>query len=85
VPSHRGKLIAATNDAEGDKLAEIKGRAEAMASEGTAVERRRARAMEPNLHCTAALLSPSTGIIDNHFAAGCRRRGRARRRGLPQP
>src|SRR5437879_6272003 len=25
-----------------------------------------ARAMEPNLHCTAALLSPSTGIIDSH-------------------
>jgi L-2-hydroxyglutarate oxidase LhgO len=23
-------------------------------------------AMEPNLHCTAALLSPSTGIIDSH-------------------
>src|SRR5260370_1394715 len=25
-----------------------------------------ARAMEPNLHCTAALFSPSTGIIDSH-------------------
>jgi L-2-hydroxyglutarate oxidase LhgO len=25
-----------------------------------------ARAMEPALHCTAALLSPSTGIIDSH-------------------
>ena len=25
-----------------------------------------ARAMEPQLHCTAALLSPSTGIVDSH-------------------
>ena len=25
-----------------------------------------AMAMEPELHCVAALLSPSTGIIDSH-------------------
>ena len=62
-----GKLIVATNDAESDRLAEIKGRAEANGVEGmrllTAEE---AMKMEPNLLCTAALLSPSTGIIDSH-------------------
>ena len=62
-----GKLIAATNAEEDAKLAGIKRRAEANGVEGmrvlTAAE---ARAMEPNLHCTSALLSPSTGIIDSH-------------------
>src|SRR6266542_5994060 len=62
-----GKLIVATNEAEAEKLAEIKGRAEANGVEGmrllTAAE---AIAMEPNLQCTAALLSPATGIIDSH-------------------
>jgi L-2-hydroxyglutarate oxidase LhgO len=40
-----------------------------------------ARALEPSLNCDAALLSPSTGIIDSHAymlalrgAAECRRR-----------
>jgi len=62
-----GKLIVATNDAEGAKLAEIKGRAEANGVEGmrflTAAE---AMTLEPNLQCTAALLSPATGIVDSH-------------------
>jgi L-2-hydroxyglutarate oxidase LhgO len=62
-----GKLIVATNEDESARLAEIKGRAEANGVEGmrllTADE---ALAMEPNLQCTAALLSPSTGIIDSH-------------------
>jgi L-2-hydroxyglutarate oxidase LhgO len=62
-----GKLIVATNEAESEKLVEIKGRAEANGVEGmrllTAAE---ASAMEPNLHCTAALLSPRTGIVDSH-------------------
>ena len=48
-------------------LAGIKRRAEANGVEGmrvlTAAE---AIAMEPNLRCTSALLSPSTGIIDSH-------------------
>jgi len=62
-----GKLIAATNEVENDKLAEIKGRAEANGVEGMRLlSAGEARAMEPNLHCTAALLSPSTGIIDSH-------------------
>jgi L-2-hydroxyglutarate oxidase LhgO len=62
-----GKLIVATDQTEAEKLTEIKGRAEANGVEGmrllTAAE---AMAMEPNLRCTAALLSPSTGIIDSH-------------------
>jgi L-2-hydroxyglutarate oxidase LhgO len=62
-----GKLIAATNDAENEKLAEIKGRAEANGVEGMRLlSADEAIALEPNLHCTAALLSPRTGIIDSH-------------------
>jgi L-2-hydroxyglutarate oxidase LhgO len=62
-----GKLIVATDEAESEKLTEIKGRAEANGVEGmrllTADE---AIALEPNLHCRAALFSPATGIIDSH-------------------
>jgi len=62
-----GKLIVATNEAESERLAEIKGRAEANGVEGmrllTAAE---ATTLEPNLKCTAALLSPATGIVDSH-------------------
>lgn len=62
-----GKLIVATDDTESARLAEIKARAEANGVEGmrllTAGE---ATMLEPNLRCTAALLSPSTGIVDSH-------------------
>ncbi|MBV9250409.1 MAG: NAD(P)/FAD-dependent oxidoreductase [Acetobacteraceae bacterium] len=62
-----GKLIAATNAEEDAMLAGIKRRAEANGVEGmrvlTAAE---AIAMEPNLRCTSALLSPTTGIVDSH-------------------
>ncbi|HTB45413.1 MAG TPA: NAD(P)/FAD-dependent oxidoreductase [Acetobacteraceae bacterium] len=62
-----GKLIAATNAEEDSLLAGIKRRAEANGVEGmrvlTAAE---AIAMEPNLHCTSALHSPATGVIDSH-------------------
>lgn len=62
-----GKLIVATNEAESEKLAEIRGRAEANGVEGMRLlDASEARALEPNLHCTAALLSPRTGIIDSH-------------------
>jgi L-2-hydroxyglutarate oxidase LhgO len=62
-----GKLIVATNAEEDAMLAGIKRRAEA-----NGVERMRvlsaaeAMALEPNLSCTSALLSPVTGIIDSH-------------------
>jgi L-2-hydroxyglutarate oxidase LhgO len=62
-----GKLIVATNAEEDAMLAGIKRRAEANGVDGmrvlTATE---AIAMEPNLSCTSALLSPVTGIIDSH-------------------
>ena len=42
-----------------------------------------ARALEPALNCDAALLSPSTGIIDSHaYHAGAARRRRSCRRGM---
>ncbi len=62
-----GKLIVATSDAETETLAGIKARAEANGVEGlrflTAAE---ATALEPNLRCTGALLSPTTGVVDSH-------------------
>ncbi|HEX2941716.1 MAG TPA: NAD(P)/FAD-dependent oxidoreductase [Rhodopila sp.] len=62
-----GKLIVATSTQEDSMLAGIKQRAEANGVEGmrvlTAAE---AIALEPNLACTSALLSPATGIIDSH-------------------
>ena len=62
-----GKLIVATNDDESARLTEIKGRAEANGVEGMRLlSAAEATALEPNLRCTAALLSPATGIIDSH-------------------
>ena len=65
--SNCGKLIVATSEAEDGMLAAIKGRAEANGVEGMRVlPGAEARTMEPNLRCTSALLSPTTGIIDSH-------------------
>ncbi|MBS0519010.1 MAG: NAD(P)/FAD-dependent oxidoreductase [Proteobacteria bacterium] len=62
-----GKLIVATDDAEAQRLDEIRERAEANGVEGMRLlSASEARALEPNLHCTAALLSPATGIVDSH-------------------
>ncbi|MFO1160675.1 MAG: NAD(P)/FAD-dependent oxidoreductase [Reyranellaceae bacterium] len=62
-----GKLIVATSEAESEMLATIKGRAEANGVEGMRLlSAAEAKAMEPNLVCTAALLSPATGIVDSH-------------------
>ncbi len=62
-----GKLIVATSLAENVQLSSIKSRAEANGVEGmrllTSAE---ASEFEPQLVCTAALLSPETGIIDSH-------------------
>ncbi len=62
-----GKLIVATNDDEAARLGGIKARAEGNGVEGmrllTAQE---ALALEPNLVCRAALLSPTTGVVDSH-------------------
>jgi L-2-hydroxyglutarate oxidase LhgO len=61
-----GKLIVATDDAEAALLDGIQARA---AANGVPLEKllaNQAIAMEPNLRCTAALYSPTTGIIDSH-------------------
>jgi L-2-hydroxyglutarate oxidase LhgO len=62
-----GKLIVAVDDSE---MASLKARKAAAEANGvhdlswlTAAE---AKAMEPELTCVGALLSPSTGIIDSH-------------------
>ncbi|WP_353646358.1 NAD(P)/FAD-dependent oxidoreductase [Mesorhizobium sp. WSM2239] len=68
VPYSRcGKLIVATDAADALKLQEIAQRAArngvddlSLLSGGEAI------ALEPQLSCTAALLSPSTGIVDSH-------------------
>jgi L-2-hydroxyglutarate oxidase LhgO len=62
-----GKLIVATTANEAAKLQSIRAHAEAngvldlQTLSGDA-----ARTLEPALNCVAALLSPSTGIIDSH-------------------
>ena len=62
-----GKLIVATNGDESARLIQIKGRAEANGVEGMRLlSAAEARGLEPNLQCTAALLSPATGIVDSH-------------------
>lgn len=62
-----GKLIVATSAEEDGRLAGIKARAEANGVEGMRVlSRKEALAMEPALHCTSALYSPVTGVLDSH-------------------
>jgi L-2-hydroxyglutarate oxidase LhgO len=68
VPHDRcGKLIVATSKAQNATLAVIKDRAAACGMEELECwDAARAKALEPALRCTAALWSPSTGIIDSH-------------------
>ncbi|MDB5625281.1 MAG: FAD-dependent oxidoreductase [Tardiphaga sp.] len=62
-----GKLIVATTPTETEKLAAIRAHAGANGVDDlTTLSGAEARAMEPALACDAALLSPSTGIIDSH-------------------
>ena len=62
-----GKLIVATTVSETEKLASIRAHAEANGvTDLQTLAGEAARALEPALHCEAALLSPSTGIIDSH-------------------
>src|SRR3954464_5887591 len=62
-----GKLIVAANPKETEKLQSIKAHAEANGVlDMQLLSGEAARALEPALHCDAALLSPSTGIIDSH-------------------
>jgi L-2-hydroxyglutarate oxidase LhgO len=62
-----GKLIVATAPKESEKLQSIKAHAEANGVDDLqTLTGEDARALEPALNCEAALLSPSTGIIDSH-------------------
>jgi L-2-hydroxyglutarate oxidase LhgO len=62
-----GKLIVATTPKETEKLASIRAHAEANGVlDLETLDAAAARALEPALNCEAALLSPSTGIIDSH-------------------
>ncbi len=68
VPHARlGKLIVATSDEEIPGVEKIEAAAKA---NGVAnlewLSASEAARLEPELHCVAALLSPSTGIIDSH-------------------
>ena len=62
-----GKLIVATSEQEIPVLDDIRNKARANGVDDlellTAAQ---AQALEPALSCTAALLSPSTGIVDSH-------------------
>ncbi|WP_375466243.1 NAD(P)/FAD-dependent oxidoreductase, partial [uncultured Methylobacterium sp.] len=62
-----GKLIVAADDAEGEAITAIRARGEANGVADLALlDAGQARRLEPNLACTAALLSPRTGIVDSH-------------------
>lgn len=62
-----GKLIVAANEAEARQLDVIAARArECGVTDLYAIDGRRAQALEPELKCYRALVSPSTGIVDSH-------------------
>ena len=62
-----GKLIVATSPKETLKLQSIRAHAEANGVlDLQTLSGEAARALEPALNCDAALLSPSTGIVDSH-------------------
>jgi len=68
VPHRKcGKLIVATSDAETAKLEQIAAQGAINDVEGLAmVSAAEAKALEPELTCTAALVSPETGIVSAH-------------------
>ncbi len=68
VPHKRcGKLIVATSDAQNATLETIKANARAIGMPDLELwTAEQAMELEPRLRCTAALWSPTTGIIDSH-------------------
>jgi L-2-hydroxyglutarate oxidase LhgO len=68
VPHRRcGKLIVATDQLQVRELQNIKAKAHANGvTDVDFIPREKAMEWEPELHCVAALHSPSTGIIDSH-------------------
>jgi L-2-hydroxyglutarate oxidase LhgO len=68
VPHQRcGKLIVATSAEQVGQLEAIRMKAAANGVDDLVqITAQQAQEMEPQLHCTAALHSPSTGIVDSH-------------------
>ncbi|WP_230529879.1 NAD(P)/FAD-dependent oxidoreductase [Microvirga roseola] len=68
VPHRKcGKLIVATNELEQAKIEGIYEQGIANGVEGLSLlSGEEARALEPNLACAGAVLSPETGIVDSH-------------------
>ena len=68
VPHRRsGKLIVSTSTAQDAELLSIQAKAHANGvTDVVWMSRAQATALEPEVACTAALYSPSTGIIDSH-------------------
>ncbi len=68
VPHRRcGKLIVATSEDDESRLKAIEARAQANGVDDLKVlSAADVLALEPDLNCVGALLSPSTGIIDSH-------------------
>lgn len=65
--SRCGKLIVATHDSQMPALQAIIAKAAANGVHDLVLlTREQARALEPALECVAAVLSPSTGIVDSH-------------------
>ncbi len=65
--SRCGKLIVATQPSQLAQLQAIRAKAAANGvNDLVMLTREEARALEPALDCVAALLSPSTGIVDSH-------------------
>lgn len=62
-----GKLLVATDEFEIPRLMALKNNAEQCGvGDLTLLNTTEASALEPELNCTMALLSPSTGIVDSH-------------------
>lgn len=66
--AHRrcGKLVVATSAGQHEALRATQARASANGVPLQWLDADAARALEPALNCTAALLSPETGIVDSH-------------------
>ena len=62
-----GKIIAATNDSQLPALEALYKKSHANnVTDVVMLSRQQVQKLEPSLNCIAALLSPSTGIIDSH-------------------
>ena len=64
-----GKLIVACTEAEVQKLQAYQRNGHANGTPLDWLEAAEAQRLEPALHCTAALWSPTTGIVDAHGCA----------------